>query len=352
MLDTLKRWFKIGSPQPPGDPVTFPYTHTAPDGNLTVTVHSLSLDRCGKMLPCWGYESKGLMAFGQKELLLLLKREPGESESDFVRDPLGFFVNVARFAQEGKIVTSGGFTQFGARGGNFCGRHYLLYSFLPEGLKGLHVLQTPVADMLLCHLLHDDEGEAVKAWGETRVLSRLGHAATYYPFPDWNDRKRKPLPIRKDMAQSLLTQMPQLHLPEATAYFEESTTNADGLVTLRVPASALARVRSALDEMPEPMPLAFITGWEPSATGCFVWEAGQKEPLAIIPPNGGNARINGNFVLITPTEDDMDEVRTHEDGFGVLLTPPSYQRVVQAFRDATPVTLAANQNRFSLYFPG
>jgi hypothetical protein len=292
------------------------------------------------------------MAFGQKELLLLLKREPGESEGGFVRDPLGFFVNVALFAREGKIVTSGGFTQFGARGGNFCGRHYLLYSFLPEGLAGLRVLQTPAADMLLCHLLHDDEGEAVKAWGGTRVLSRLGHAATYYPFPDWNDRRRKPLPVRAEMAQSLLTQVPQLPLSQATAYFEESTTNTDGLVMLRVPASERAHVRSALDDMPEPLPFVILTGWEPSATGCFVWQVGQTEPLAIIPPDGGNARMSGNFVMIVPVQDATDEVRIQEDGFAVFLTPLSYERVIQALRDATEITVAAKQNRFSLHFPG
>lgn len=145
--------------------------------------------------------------------------------------------------------------------------------------------------------------------------------------------------------------MLQLNLPEATAYFEESATVGDGLVTLRVPASVLPRVCSAFEEMSEPMPLAILTGWESSATGCFVWEAGQKEPLAIIPPNGGNARINGNFVLISPTDDDTDEVRTHEDGFIVFLTPPSYERIVQSLREATPITLAARQNRFSLHFP-
>jgi hypothetical protein len=62
--------------------------------------------------------------------------------------------------------------------------------------------------------------------------------------------------------------------------------------------------------------------------------------------------MSGNFVMIVRVQDTTDEVRIQEDGFAVFLTPSSYGRVIQALRDATEITVAAKQNRFSLHFPG
>lgn len=348
MLDTLKRLFKIGSPEPSGDPIPFSYIHTTPEGDLTITVHSLNLNRMDKTLPCWLYETKGLMAFGQKELVFILKRESGEPEGTFPKDPILFFTYVLQLAKEGKIVDSYGITQLNAKGNTVCGKYFLLYSFLPYRIRAL---QTSTADVLLCHLLHDGEGEAVKVWGGNRILSRLGHAAMYYPFPEWNDRTRKPLPVREEIPLSLLTKVTKLRLTQATTYFEESETANDGLVTLRVPVAALPRIRSLINDMTEPQAFAIITGWETSATGCFVWWAGQKEAFAIIPPDGGNARISGNFVLLSLSFDGIDHVHRNEDGFLLLLTPPSYERVMQSIRDAKEITLSAQGNRFSIQYP-
>lgn len=348
MLDTLKQWFKFGSPSS-GDPVTFPYIHTTPEGDLTIIVRSLNLNRMDKTFPCWLYETKGLMAFGQKELVFILKREPGESEENFPRDPLWLFPNILQLAREGWLVDSGEISWFRTDAKSFCGSYFLLYSFLPHHLRELSS-PIPATDRLLCHLLHEDEGESVKAWGGHRMLSQLGQAALYYPFPDWNDRNRKTLSVGADISHSLLIKMPQLRLSQATTYLEGHLDNKNALVTLRVPATALEPLQVALGKMPELPSLAIVTGWEQSATGCFVWRAGQKGVSAIAPPGGGDARVNGNFIILT-VEDEVNAIRFHEDGFVVILSPANLERVVQSLRDATPITLTLEGNRFSLYFP-
>jgi len=186
---------------PNGPPVLTPMTaSTAPDrlkpigrfqlieGKLWAEVYAPTLQTQDGPLPCWTYATVGLRSVGQKEMLLTIKREKGEDASAYDRFLPNLFTTFYQLAQNGQRVDIGGFTQLGKGGTPLLGRADLLGLLYaaPQPIPGLEI--SP--DHLMVLLATERELKLALSLGETRFLSRLGHATRYYPVPPWADRKR------------------------------------------------------------------------------------------------------------------------------------------------------------------
>ncbi|WP_309722699.1 hypothetical protein [Armatimonas sp.] len=317
-----------------------PQTLPVGESGLTMTVHTHKLSRCDQELVCWTYISDGLEKWGQAEIVFTLKRERHEKVEAFPHEPLTLFNTVQLLAQQGQIVGSGGHSQL--RTPSFLGYSALGYTD-PHRLPDI---PAPKSDYLQLLLLQLNELEIWNGHGATRVLALLGHQARFYPFPDWCDRKRKPLELREIATKSLLSQNPcAIRVPGAFCHLNERTH-----IELRLTTRARAKLNEALDELgtQEPMPFAILTERDSTATSCLVCEIGTSSPLAICREGGTDARASGAFLVVVPSDEEVT-LRWMEDGFCLILPPVEFTRFCESIRTGHPFTAvdAKGTMRFS-----
>src|SRR5262245_2084523 len=246
-----------------------------------VYVHELASQK--GVIPCWSYVSVGLAARQQAEVVFTLRREPDEPEEAFPEDPLRLFASIHEIAENGQRVTSGSFTEFGNQG--FFGRHLLYVRAQP--LAGVAL---PAA-CLMAVLVTTEELRAVREFGSTRVLARLGQAAFHYPFPPWADRRRHGLGLERTLEASLLAKVPRLSAHDVHV----AVKNSQLVVTAA--RSEQASWQARLAQVPDTVPFALLTAFDPTANGCLTWVPGQKGPEAILPPGSDGSQVCGCFVV-------------------------------------------------------
>src|SRR5258706_8613144 len=95
---------------------------------MQVAEHDLPVE--GGTLACWTFQSAGLIARGQKEVVLTFARRQGERIDPLASELAKLLVTIWRLAEEGRIVDIGGFTEFGQS--RFLGE---------EGTRGLGYLR-------------------------------------------------------------------------------------------------------------------------------------------------------------------------------------------------------------------
>jgi hypothetical protein len=274
--------------------------------------------------PCWSYTSEGLQAHGQAELILTVHRGPGEADGDFPREPLEFFKLVLQQAKAGQLVYPGDLTMLGGAG--LLGHRAVTY-----------VTPHPFEDVqfsggLAAILLKDEEVEAARAFGITRVLSRLGQAHRHYPYPPWCDRARPSLPLERMLEDSILAQLNRIRSAGMTACLEGER------VVLRVLSEVSVHLQNQMAQFPPDEPLALLTELEPSADGCFVWKPGQQEPKAITAPDATGARLSGCFLALVPGQS-ADGGQVFEDGLMMLLRDESWSAIREGVRTLSPVEI-------------
>jgi len=344
-------WLRKGASKPPESAdraadttaeivLDFPRRIVRPDRSVVVTVHAHTLQRMGQAIPCWTYYTEGLMQWGHKEIVFTLKRRPQEAVADFPGMPVTFLQFIEGVAKQGMTVSAGGCTWIGPKTPLLGFTEILYVDPLPQ-----NDLPAPAAPHLRMLLLREIEFTAVKAFGFSRVLSRLGAAYRYYPFPEWEDLDRPALPLERTLQESLLSRMSGMRdvCSDAYCFIEQ-----DGHITLRLTGTARKTLSAALAALPADTIFTIFTGRDPTATGWLVWEPGDQTPGGIIPPNGGNARMAGNFITFCPNDEDMATVK--EDGFVVLISPASFASLRRAIEEGRQFSLVpVKGNRFSCY---
>src|ERR1043166_3087146 len=168
-------------------------------GKLTVRVETHEIPSRHGAMACWSYVTDGLAAFDQTEIVFTLRRDPGDPPAG-PEEPMQLFATIAELAASGQRVTAGGVTEFGER--RFFDHHVLYVAAQP--LPGVALPSPCLAGLLIT----DDELRAVRTFGPSRVLARLGQATSHYPFPAWSDRRRRGLTLERTFEASLLPQGP------------------------------------------------------------------------------------------------------------------------------------------------
>lgn len=266
---------------------------------------------------CTSYVTHGLSAFGQRELVMTMTRGGPE--------PLGLLRAIAGFAQQGRLVDEGGFTEVGPTG--LFGRPHLR-GVTYQRARPMDGVPLPNGALAMIVLVAH-EMETAKNYGALRVLARFGRGHAFFPTAMWCELDRPP------------------------AFPPESGTVLDGVahssiagmavvlegerVVVRVPQSA----RSTFASLPPPeQALAVYTTLAPDADSCLVWSPGQQEAAAIAAPGATGARTSGCFVLFVPQQD-ADAANVFEDGIVCMLTDASWARVRYALATGSPLTVPA-----------
>ncbi len=301
----------------------FPLTVEIIPDELVGRVFLHEIEAAGERIPCWSYVSDGLRAHEQKEVVVTLRRERGEAAGDYPEDPLHFFATLYRLAAQGGCVDVGGQSELGTR--RFFG-HHLLYADA-QPLPGV-ALPLPCLTVVL---INDEELRGVRAFGSTRVLSRMGHAASHYPFPTWVERKRRGVPLGGAFEKSVLTKLGLRISGKIVVSLH------DNRITLGIQRELHDRLRDA--QLPD-APLALIALRDPDANACLVWEPGQDEPTAISPPGSDGSRVSGAYAVVLG-EQPHDGGKLFEDGFIIELTDLSWAKFRRALLGGTDLVLPA-----------
>ena len=294
-------------------------------GKLSVRVVRHDIASQHGPIPCWSYVSEGLTGRQQTEVVFTLRRDLADSPDEFPGEPLPLFATIYQVTETGQRVTSGSFTEIGD--GGFFGHHVLYVRAL--ALPGVRLPSSCLAALLVT----DDEIRAVREFGSTRVLARLGQATSCFPFPPWADPGRRGVALERTLEASVLSK-----LPRASAHDVHAAVH-DGRITLGVARSEQLSWKERLSQVPEGTPLALLTALDPAADGCLVWVPGQKGPEAIRPMGSSGARVSGCFVALVPGQ--ADGGRILEDGFAIELTAGSWQAVREALIEGKELELPA-----------
>jgi hypothetical protein len=284
-------------------------------GRLSVRVHAHDVATQQARIPCWSYVTDGLAAHDQAEIVFTLRREPGEATERFPDPPFRLFAAIHELTERGPPVTAGSQTEFGdAR----LFDHHVLYA--PAQL--LSGVPLPPG-CLTALLVTADELRAVRTFGPTRVLARMGQAATHYPFPPWVDRRRRGVAMDRTFEASALAK-----LPRASTQDVRATLHGDRIVVSALRAEPPAW-QDRLAQLPSGVPLALLTALDPAANGCLVWVPGQKEPEAIIPTGSDASRVCGCFLALF-ADQPANAGKILEDGFAMQLTGDAWQALRRA----------------------
>ncbi len=268
-------------------------------------------------IACTSYVTHGLRAFGQRELVMTMTRGAPE--------PLGLLRAIAGFAQQGRLVDEGGFTEVGPTG--LFGRPQL------RGVTYQHARPmdgVPLPDGTLAMIvLVGHEMETAKTYGALRVLARLGRAHTFFPTAMWCEPDRPP--AFPPESATILAGVAHGSVAGMAVVLEGER------VVIRVPRAACGTFAT----LPPPEhALAIFTTLAPDADSCLVWSPGQTEAAGIAEPGATGARTSGCFVLFVPQQD-ADAANVFEDGVVCMLTDASWARVRHALATGAPLALPA-----------
>jgi hypothetical protein len=289
-----------------------------------VRIFSHHVDSQFGPVACFSYVTDGLRASGQKEMILTVSDDREEVHPPMV--PLQFFARVNELAVQGNVVDIGGFSYIEpvAFMGHFS-------AVLYEQSQSFPGLPTP-ANALMAILATEDEVEVAKRCGISRVLVRLGDSYRYFPFPPWSDRARSSVVTQDFWRQSLLSRMPMLIAPGITVRQEGER------VIVRLASRVAVLANEMLSKLPDDIPIALCANLDPEADGMLVWQPGQREPRAIVPPGSKGERMGGCFIIMLP-ENLTNENEVFEDGFISKLTNSSWQEVIEALRSGEPISV-------------
>ena len=297
---------------------SFPVHLDLVGGRLKASVHFHQIESPDGSLACWSYVSEGLLNHGQVELVFTLRCEPHEDPDNIPDDPLNFLIFIEQLASQGQTLDAGCMTRFGPEGA-FFSRHLVYIPTQP--MAGVPL--PPAGKSITALLVTEEELTAVEQFGISRLISRLGYAARYYPCPPWSDRTRTSLSFERARAESVLSRTSRLPARGVSVVMEAERllVSARADLPARGGVSVAWRRRLSLDW--SNTPLALLTDIDPQSDGCLVWEPGQPGPNAITPPGSKGERLSGCFLLFVPGQA-SDEVRLFEDGYALLISDHSW----------------------------
>lgn len=333
---------------------------------LKVWVYQHELDSYSGLIPCWSYVTDGLWAHRHKEIIFTL--QCSQSEEIFSTHPsihkhiVEIFQGIYPFVEQGQMAHEGGCSWFSANlWGSSNWKAIVYVSPQPSQLQNLNLeTQSP---LMAAILLTCEEFEVYQSFGLTRVLSNLGRAYAYYPYPIWSQRSRSSVISVSEMEGSLLSKVPKLLVEGARVCLETIPTSiiqspnpqpylqqamiswgeTGTQVKLKLLSTAGKVLRSELSQCPPDSVLALLTDFDSEANGCLVWRSGQPQSFAITPPESTGSRMGGCFIAFVPQQLE-DRGLVVEDGFVILLTDASWLAIREAIELRSSIFIPATNN--------
>lgn len=300
-------------------------------GRLAARVHVHEYESSLGHVPCWTYVTEGMIEHRQREVVLSLRREPGDRAEAFPQPPLRLFHTIYDLASRGNLIDVGDCVEI--PGAQFFGGHVICVQTDPP--PGIAVPPWSMTALIVTDL----ELRACRSFGFTRVLALYGEANRYYPFPPWSSQRRPGYIFQRAFEESLLTKIP---VARTTAHLRVRMEAQQIIVTaLRGPW------QQGLLALPAAAPFALTTDFDPMANAALLWQPGQREPTAITPPGSDGSRPGGSFVAFVGDQP-LDGAQLFEDGYVAKLTAASWQRLRTALVESKPLSLPADDDGFGL----
>jgi hypothetical protein len=259
--------------------------------------------------------TSGLRKVGQREVVLTLVHDR-HAMPDFPDSLLWYFTVLRDLAIDGRPVGPGGISGYAAPGpfglGSFVGAGFAE----PQPVADVPVPEDALAAVLLT------EAELAMAMKSSlhRVLSRLGQAARFFPWPFWSDPARRSVYAAEDADRTLLALLPRVAVGGASATLSSSD------IILSIPTEAAGAVAQQLHRREA---ICILPSRDPEVAAALVWRPGQQEPAAIHAEPADGSRIAAAFVALVPSDEPGDRIRFQEDGFSVLLASETVRGVVR-----------------------
>jgi hypothetical protein len=305
---------------------------------LKLRVYKHEIETSPDPLAVWTYLSVGLQNVGHPEVRMTFPCV--ESSEGAYREPVTLLENIYAFAEKGDLVGPMDQTWFDR---DMLGFRRIVYIVATE-FPGVN---TP-PNTLHAIFLKERESEELQTQGcPLRLLTRLGQYYFYYPWPPWSDPARPDLGATPDQPTSILAQAHRLLTPGCCIVKD---TNA---VALQLLPSNIPDLRKAIEAVPAGKFFVLMTGLDPAAHACMVWQPGQEHPTAIsgsldVPAgqttvlDHANAKMAGCFAAFAPGID-WSGATALEDGYFVGLTDLDWRRVRQALENGEGITVESSR---------
>jgi len=229
-------------------------------------------------------------------------------------------------------VQCGGFTGFRDKILGFAGLLYVnaeIFAFLSN-----------TKNKLLALFIGQEAFTATVAFGVTRVAAALGRINHFYPTPVWTLIKRDPGWMAKMNQKSPLGMVPGINLPSACATLSKQE------ILMEIKSVDLSEFLEDYSYLPENTPFYIKTHYSIQADGCLTWS--DDGVLEAITPHGSEGKkLTGAFISFIPFQEE-DNIKLVEDGFFMSCTDQTYQKIVDALSNKTPLQLPL-QGEFSSF---
>ncbi|MBS1991052.1 MAG: DUF3480 domain-containing protein [Cyanobacteria bacterium SZAS LIN-3] len=288
----------------------------APD--LKVKIYKHTLHMTSKRPVVWSFVTDGLKTNGQQEMVLTVLKRSSESNDAYPRLPIKLFGLIGQLAGQGKLVTTGGYTEFKNQG------------FLAPQFKGL--IYTPVTNLQGVPLpdnciavvpVTDDEITVYQTAGPSRLMARLGRDAHFYPCPTWCDRDRSSSFSPGDITE--MQEDPVFRSAKAQTFALTAMQDNDQL-SLRLTDKTSALLLDLLQQLPSDSALRLALGIDPRADALLVWETKQQDNRSMIAPAGSSYhKIGITFLALLPGLK-KNEILTGADGCALMMTAEDFTR--------------------------
>lgn len=282
----------------------------------------------------WLYKTTGMSSLKQPELLVIVLKKKFEGDDAFPPGPVQLLSALAK-APKPECWNQLDTVKFNP----FPGAEFAAMMFVP--FDGLNGVSNVARGSLACVAITQEELEVSKNAGSTRVKAALALQSHYYPCPVWCDRERKSVFVASHLEQ--MKKDPLLgKLPHFGSF--SSVVSADDVFSWKIGQAEGKLIGQSLAQYKGQLRVALT--FDPRATAFPVWaEPGQ--PMHAVGTNGAPlTRLSGSFLVVGPAVND-DEVRQISDGFALLLSNSSMDKLVSALSTGKSLTLPlAGSKRF------
>lgn len=309
-------------------------------GNVTFTVTPTSIKTGETAVPVWCFLTKGMASVKQPEVMVVVLKKPGESDTAYPHDPFVFFNTLALKQQTGEDSFVAGmfadvphFVDAKFKGLLFIRAELVPQVTVPPGT--LAAVPITAQEKLVCRIA-----------GTSRTIGRLAFQSRYFPCPFWVNTERAT--VFSDTDTKAMQEDPLTNGVLSLVTTDFATVSPDQCTFSVSPGIAPNLVDGLNEMLKKNTALRIALQPDVDADGFLVWEPKMSEKLVAVgrDPTKSNW-ISGQHLIIVPHQP-KDSLRIARDGFAFLITDSSLDKLMAALKDkgefVIPLTESASHS--------